>query len=163
MAINFPSKSRIESLNKLAEGGEATIYEYSRTQVIKVFKPSVDLARKEQKVKCFIAMRGKFPKNVIGPEEEVTVRGKFVGYAMRKLVDSEDLHMLTKPKYLAAARLTNQDVLRIITSLGEDLGKIHEISFLHIGGNAFWRSFSPAFFSDFDKINLSDPLLVIAD
>ncbi len=125
MAINFPSKSRIESLNKLAEGGEATIYEYSRTQVIKVFKPSVDLARKEQKVKCFIAMRGKFPKNVIGPEEEVTVRGKFVGYAMRKLVDSEDLHMLTKPKYLAAARLTNQDVLRIITSLGEDLGKIH--------------------------------------
>ena len=47
MAITFTSRSRIESLNKLAEGGEATIYEYDSKRVIKIFKPNVDLARKE--------------------------------------------------------------------------------------------------------------------
>lgn len=125
MTINFTSRSSIETLNKLAEGGEATIYEYDSKRVIKIFKPNVDLARKEEKVIYFISIKGQFPKNVIGPEEVVTVKGKFVGYAMRKLVDAEDLHMLTKPKYLTAARLSNKDVLQIITNLGVDLGKLH--------------------------------------
>lgn len=125
MAINFTSRSRIESLNKLAEGGEATIYEYDSKRVIKVFKPNVDLVRKKEKVNYFISIKDQLPKNVIGPEEVVTVQGKFVGYAMRKLVDVEDLHMLTKPKYLTAAHLSNQDVLQIITDLGKDLGKLH--------------------------------------
>ena len=125
MAINFTSRSRIESLNKLAEGGEATIYEYDSKRVIKVFKPNVDLARKKEKVNYFISIKDQLPKNVIGPEEVVIVQGKFVGYAMRKLVDVEDLHMLTKPKYLTAAHLSNQDVLQIITDLGKDLGKLH--------------------------------------
>lgn len=125
MAINFTSRSRVESLNKLAEGGEATIYEYDSKRVIKVFKPNVDLARKKEKVNYFISIKDQLPKNVIGPEEVVTVQGKFVGYAMRKLVDVEDLHMLTKPKYLTAAHLSNQDVLYIITDLGKDLGKLH--------------------------------------
>ena len=125
MAITFTSRSRIESLNKLAEGGEATIYEYDSKRVIKIFKPNVDLARKEQKINYFISIKGQFPQNVIGPEEVVTVKGEFVGYAMKKLVDSEDLHMLTKPKYLTAARLSNQDVLQIITDLGLHLGKLH--------------------------------------
>ena len=125
MAINFTSRSRIESLNKLAEGGEAAIYEYDSTRVIKVFKPKVDLARKKEKVNYFISIKDQLPKNVIGPEEEVTVQGKFVGYAMRKLFDAEDLHMLTKPKYLTAAHLSNQDVLQIITDFGKDLGKLH--------------------------------------
>ena len=48
MAINFTSKKRLESLNKLAEGGEATIYEYDSKRVIKVFKPNVDLDRKKE-------------------------------------------------------------------------------------------------------------------
>ncbi|MCI8700586.1 MAG: hypothetical protein HFJ47_04535 [Clostridia bacterium] len=125
MAINFTSRSRIESLNKLAEGGEATIYEYDSKRVIKVFKPKVDLARKKEKVNYFISIKNQLPRNVIGPEEEVTVQGKFVGYAMRKLVGAEDLHMLTKPKYLTAAHLSNQDVLQIITDFGKHLGELH--------------------------------------
>lgn len=125
MAINFTSRSRIESLNKLAEGGEATIYKYDPKKVIKVFKPKVDLARKKEKANYFISIKDQLPKNVIGPEEVVTVQGKFVGYAMRKLVDAEDLHMLTKPKYLTASHLSNQDVLQIITDFGRDLGKLH--------------------------------------
>lgn len=125
MAINFTSKKRLESLNKLAEGGEATIYEYDSKRVIKVFKPNVDLDRKKEKVNYFISIKDQLPKNVIGPEEVVTVKGKFVGYAMKKLSDAEDLHMLTKPKYLAAAHISNKDVLQIITDFGKDLSKLH--------------------------------------
>ena len=120
MAINFTSKKRLESLNKLAEGGEATIYEYDSKRVIKVFKPNVDLDRKKEKVNYFISIKDQLPKNVIGPEEVVTVQGKFVGYAMKKLSDAEDLHMLTKPKYLAAAHISNKDVLQIITDFGKE-------------------------------------------
>ena len=69
MAIEFTSRSRIESLNKLAEGGEATIYEYDSKRVIKIFKPNVDLARKEQKVNYVLSINGQFPQNVIGPAE----------------------------------------------------------------------------------------------
>ena len=125
MAINFSSWSRINSLNKLAEGGEATIYEFDDKRVIKIFKTSVDIRKKESKVKYFISIGNSLPRNVIGPEEEVTVKGQFVGYAMKKLVDAEDFHMLTKPKFLAAAKFTNQDVLQIITNLGIDLAKLH--------------------------------------
>ena len=125
MAIEFQSRSRIESLNNLAEGGEATIYEYDSSRVLKIFKPNVDLVKKEQKVKYFISIRDQFSQNDIGPEEEVTVRGQFVGYAMKKLVACENLHMLTKPKYLASARLSNQDVLQIITDLGLHLKRLH--------------------------------------
>ena len=130
MAINFNSRSRIESLNKVAEGGEATIYEYDSKRVIKVFKLNVDLAQKNKKVNYFISIKDQLPKNVIGPEEVVTLQGKFVGYAMRNLVDAEDLHMLTKPKFLAAAHLSNQYVLQIITDLGKDLGKLHSIGII---------------------------------
>lgn len=126
MAINFRSRNHIENtLNKLTEGGEASIYEYDSKTVIKIFKSKVDLARKEEKVNYFISIKGKLPKNVIGPEEIVTISGKFAGYAMRKLIDAEDLHMLTKPKYLATANLSNQDVLEIITDFATDLDKLH--------------------------------------
>lgn len=125
MAINFTSRSRIESLNKLAEGGEASIYKYDSKRLIKVFKPKVDLARKEEKVNYFISIKDQLPNNVIGPEELVTVQDKFVGYAMRNLVDAEDLHMLTKPKYLTFSHLSNQDVLQIIADFARDLGKLH--------------------------------------
>lgn len=125
MAINFTSRSQIERLNKLAEGGEAIIYEYDSKNVIKLFREKVDIIRKEQKVKYFISVKGKLPMNVIGPEKIVTVGGKFVGYTMRKLIGAEDLHMLTKTKFLIAENLSNKDVLKIMVDFGTDLEKLH--------------------------------------
>ena len=125
MAIDFSSRGHVDSLNKLAEGGEATIYELNSKTVIKVFKPNVDINKKKDKVKYLISIKNQLPKNVIGPQEEITINGKFAGYSMRKLIDAEDLHMLTKPKFLTAEKLTNQDVLKIITGLGDDLSKLH--------------------------------------
>jgi len=130
MAIAFTSRSRLESLNKLAVGGEATIYEYDAKSVLKIFKSNVDLAKKEQKVRYLISIKNKLPVNVIGPEEIVTLNGKFVGYSMRKLTSAEDLHMLTKPKYLSAAGLSNQDVLHIITDLGVHIQKLHSMGII---------------------------------
>ena len=125
MPINFTSQSQITKLKQLAEGGEATIYEYGNDKVLKIFKPKVDLKRKENKVKCYLTIKNKFPLNVIGPDDFVTLNGKFVGYSMKKLLGAEDLHMLTKPKFLAASNFSNKDVLQIITDLGVDIGKIH--------------------------------------
>lgn len=126
MAINFSSRRRIESLNKLAEGGEASIYEYDSKHVIKLYNTKVDLAQKERKVKYFISIKAKLPPNVIGcPEDIVTVNGRFVGYVMKKLIGAEDLHMLTKPKYLASAHLSNKDVVQIMTNFGKNMGQLH--------------------------------------
>ena len=130
MAINFTSRSRIESLKVLAEGGEATIYEYDAKSVIKIFKSGVDLVKKEQKVTFFIQVASKLLKNVIGPQDIVTIRGKFAGYLMKRLVAVEDLHMLTKPKFLTTEHLTNQDVLQIVTSIGRDLATLHSMGIL---------------------------------
>ena len=125
MAINFNSRSQIERLKVLAEGGEATIYEYGDREVLKIFKPKVDLRRKEKKVKYYLTIKKQYPTNVIGPEDIVTLNGVFVGYSMKKLMGAEDLHMLIKPKFLAASNFSNKDVLQIITDLGTDIGKIH--------------------------------------
>lgn len=125
MAVNFRSRQSIERLNKLAEGGEAAIYDYDLDYVIKLFKTNVDLSKKAQKVKFFISVQNQIPANVIGPKEEVTINGQFAGYVMKKLVGAEDLHMIIKPKYLAAMHFTNKDVLKIITDFGVDLARLH--------------------------------------
>lgn len=130
MAINFSSLGQIQALKKITDGGEASIYEYDPKTVLKIFKSKVDLSKKESKVKYLISVRSKLPKNVIAPDDIVTINGKFVGYSMRKLNGAEDLHMLTKTKYLTTQNLSNQDVLQIMTSIGLDLNKLHSIGVL---------------------------------
>ncbi len=125
MAIDFKSRSQIDRLNKLAEGGEAEIYEYDSKTVLKVFKTGVDLARKEKKVKYFISTKDTLSRKVIGPQEEATLNKKFIAYFMKKLIGTEDLHMLTKTKYLIAAKFSNKDVLEIIVDLGKEINKLH--------------------------------------
>ena len=127
---NFRSRREIERLNKLAEGGEASIYDYSLDSVLKLFHAKVNLSIKDKKIRFFITVQNRLPKNVIGPQEEATVSGNVVGYVMKKLVGSEDLHMLVKPKYLASMHLSNKDVLKIMTSFGLDLTKLHSMGII---------------------------------
>ncbi len=156
MAINFPSRSKIESLNKLAEGGEATIYEYGK-DVLKIFKPSVNLAYKEKKVKFFISIKKRLPNNVIGPKETVEVNGNFVGYSMKRLNKSEDLHMLTKPKFLATSNLSNKDVLNVVTQIGKNLNELHRNGILvgDISDYNFQIKGTDSFFIDVDSWGIS--------
>lgn len=130
MAIDFSSRTQLERFAELASGGEAVIREYDAKTVMKVFHPKIDIAKKERKVKFFMPMKNRLPQNAICPIEKVTIKGNFAAYLMRKLVDAEDLHMLTKPKYLATAGLSNKDVLEIITKLGQDLGKMHALGII---------------------------------
>lgn len=123
---DFRNRREIENLNKLAEGGEAAIYDYSLDEVIKLFHQKVNLSIKEQKVMFFISIYNQLLPNVIGPKEKATVRSQLVGYVMKKLIGAEDLHMLVKPKYLASMHLSNKDVLEIMTHFGIDLGKLHK-------------------------------------
>lgn len=130
MAINFTSKAEIERLHQLAEGGEAVIYEYDDNHVLKLFKSKVDISKKSKKVKYLIQNKKRFSPKVIGPTEEVTIRHAFAAYLMKKLLGNEDMHMLTKKKFLTAARLTNKDVLEIMIDLGNELNNLHKIGFI---------------------------------
>jgi serine/threonine protein kinase len=122
----FRSRSEIERLNELAEGGEAKIYDYNLDNVIKLFHKNVNLGTKEKKIKFFISVHNQLPSNVIGPEEEVAINGKLEGYVMKKLVGTEDLHMLIKPKFLASMKFSNKDVLSIMLRFGKDLELLHK-------------------------------------
>lgn len=132
MAINFPNRNQVTKLKKLNDGGaEAEIYEYDAKYALKLFRDKVDIGKKEAKVKYFIGlMATKLPPCVIGPEEEVTIRQKFAAYLMRKLTANENLHMLSKQKYLVSSGLSNKDVLEIMVNFGKELGKLHKLGII---------------------------------
>ena len=73
MAIDFKSRSQIERLKKLGDGGEAIIYEYNSKTVIKIFNPKVDFPKKEAKVRYLISIQQQLPRNVIGPDRKSVV------------------------------------------------------------------------------------------
>ena len=125
MAIDFKSRSQLQKLKKIAEGGEAEIYEYDAKTVLKVFKPNVDIRKKEKKVNYFISVKNTLSNKVIGPQDYATLNKVFFAYVMKKLMGTEDLHMLTKSKYLIASKLSNRDVLEIVTILGKEISKLH--------------------------------------
>lgn len=155
--MDFPNRRSIEKLTQLAEGGEAVIYEYNKSQVIKLFKPKVDIKRKEKKIKYFISIRNKLPNNVICPTEIVTINGIFAGYLMPTLVGAEDMHMLIKPKFLKSSNFTNKDVLQIITKLGEDITSLHSSGVIigDISDYNFQICNKDVFFIDVDSWGIS--------
>lgn len=132
MSKDFTSKSQITGrYKKLADGGEAEIYDYDSSHVLKIFKSNVDIKKKMAKVMYFIAHKSRKPDKLILPLDAVTIGGKFAGYIMLKLKNVEDLHMLIKKKYLAINGFTNKDVLQIVTSIGNDLKEeIHDKGYI---------------------------------
>ncbi len=123
--VSFRSKSEVERLKKIAEGGEANIYDYDMQNVLKLFHSDVNMAVKEQKIKFFVSIVSQLPRNVIAPREEVVVRNKVAGYLMQKLSGSENLHMLVKPKYVVSMKYTNKDLLEVMTKFALDLRSLH--------------------------------------
>ena len=120
MALDLTVK-QLGNLKKITEGGEATIYNYaSGREVLKVFKPHVDLAVKQQKVKRLTGAN--LPSTVVVPREEVLVSGRFIGYTMSNIKGAEVVHQLTKNKVLKATGATNLDALKVVVSIGQTLG-----------------------------------------
>jgi hypothetical protein len=88
------TKPQLRKLTKLAEGGEAEIFNYQSDLVVKIFKPNANLAVKRQKVERLIA--GKLPREVIAPREIVELSSGFAGYSMQKLTNVDPIHQLAK-------------------------------------------------------------------
>lgn len=110
-------------LTVLAEGGEGTIYEYKK-QVLKCYKPGVDLAQKQRKVK--LLMSKSLPKEVVCPLEEVLDKKKrFVGYTMEK-VQGEEFRMLSNKRFVKANRVNTKDVLWMLVRIKEVLSMLHQ-------------------------------------
>ena len=116
--------NNLHSLQLLVEGGEGFIYENpkSNDELIKVFKPNVDLKSKERKVKNLKSK--KLPSNVIGPTDIVTENNKFVGYSMKK-IDGEEFKKLSNKKFVTSNNITNKDILDMLVDIKKVLDYLH--------------------------------------
>lgn len=113
----------ISSLKILTEGGEGVIYEYGNN-VIKIYKPSVNIASKRKKIKTLISK--KLPSSVIGPIEEVfDGRGKFIGFLMKR-IDGNDFKKLSAKKFITANNVTTKDILEMLVKIKNTLEILHK-------------------------------------
>jgi len=117
-----------DNLSVIAEGGEAVIYKQSYNSVLKCFKPTVDLSVKKEKVDKLI--KANLPKNIIVPESAVFHNGVFVGYIMKKVLNSETLHELTKNKFIRINQINNKDVLNVCIEIDSTLETIHKVGII---------------------------------
>lgn len=87
MALTRIGKEKIRQLTPITEGGEGYIYEYGN-DILKIYKPCVDIAAKEKKVAMLIDKP--LPKEAIKPITAVyDNNNKFIGYIMPKAVGEE--------------------------------------------------------------------------
>jgi serine/threonine protein kinase len=113
---------KILKQNPLAEGGEGIIYEVGN-QILKVYKNTVDIKEKEQKVK--LLMTKNLPKNVIKPTDiALDKNNNFIGYIMDK-VDGEEFKRLTNKKFLQINNVTTKDILKMLVDVKNVLTILH--------------------------------------
>ena len=117
-------RSQLESLPQITEGGEAIIYAHGRNEVIKAFKPNVNLGNKEKKVAKFLTAR--FPANVAKPLQMLMVNGRFAGYVMQRIDGAEDFHQFTKKKFLATSGFSNKDIAELVWQASVSIKSLHE-------------------------------------
>ena len=109
MALTRIGKEKIRQLTPIAEGGEGYIYEFDN-DILKIYKPCVDIAAKEKKVAMLIDKP--LPKEAIKPITTVyDNNNKFIGYIMPKAV-GEEVRVLTSKKYLKANGITTKHIFR---------------------------------------------------
>lgn len=107
----------------LTEGGEGIIYEYNG-KIIKIYKPSVNIHSKENKIR--ILMNKSLPNEVVTPRDIVTdKKGNFIGYIMDK-VEGEELKRLTNKKFLTSNNITTKNILSILVKIQKVLSELHK-------------------------------------
>lgn len=143
MAIQI-TKAQLSRLVKLAEGGEATIYAYDKSTVLKIFKNPAVLPIKEQKVKAMLGKRSRGNLAIL-PTDVVTIGGKFVGYQMPIVASGEPLHSFTKARFVRDHNFTNLDALQVVTQLAHAVDDVHDAGFVigDVSDNNFMASVDP--------------------
>lgn len=122
MALTRIGKEKIRQLTPITEGGEGYIYEFGN-DILKIYKPCVDIAAKEKKVAMLIDKP--LPKEAIKPITAVyDNNNKFIGYIMPKAV-GEEVRVLTSKKYLKANGITTKDILEILVKIQDTVRDIH--------------------------------------
>lgn len=143
MAINL-TKTQLNKLPKLAEGGEAIIYAYDKNTVLKIFKNPAVLPIKQQKVESMLGKTARGGTAVL-PIDVVLINGKFAGYQMIVIQDADPLHNFTKARFVRDHGLNNLDALQIVTQLSHAKDDVHSAGFVigDVSDNNFMASVSP--------------------
>lgn len=116
------SKSEINKLNQLAEGGEGIIYEYG-SDILKTYKSHVNISSKEKKVNALL--KKSLPREVVVPKEAVYCNGKFIGYIMPR-VEGDEIKTFTNKKFLTANSITTKDILGVLDSVIATVNVLHK-------------------------------------
>lgn len=157
MAVSFTS-AQIARLPFFAGGGEAKVYRYKNDTLIKIYSPHINLRLKEEKVKTLIT--GRFPSNVYGPIEIVTVDGLFAGYIMKEVKEAEIFHKLISGKYIKTNQISNKDVLTLNVDAGKTIRALHKSGGMMGDYNDYniMMKENKSFFIDVDSWGLSKTL-----
>lgn len=129
MGIIFDCASKVP----FAEGGEGILYEHNG-QLVKIYKPVVDLRAKQHKVRMLIqkTLHRQLPAEVIAPEDTVTDKsGAFIGFSMNKAV-GEEFKRLANKKFVTANNITTKDILSMLVKLQKVIARLHD-SHIFIG------------------------------
>ena len=111
--------------NPIAEGGEGIIYKY-RNQILKIFKPAVDLSEKLAKLEILINTPN-LPSSAITPKEIVySAAGDFIGYIMNDLSDIDEFGSLTNRKTLKSYGLKISGLTKMLVSLRNTIKQLHD-------------------------------------
>lgn len=112
----------LSGLQSIAEGGEGIIYEYNG-KIIKIYKPSINLFSKRNKIKILLSKN--LPSSIIGPIEEVVDRNnKFIGFMMEK-VSGEDFKKLANKKFISSNNITSKEILEMLIKIYNILIMLH--------------------------------------
>lgn len=114
--------SDFSRLQVLAEGGEAIIYVYNYG-LIKVYKPHINIAQKEKKIKMLINLKLNIPA-ILPLEIVYDSSNKFIGYYMNR-IDGEDFKQLSNKKFVSANNITLKDIVSMLIKIKDALDVLH--------------------------------------
>lgn len=111
-------------ISAITDGGEGTIYDLGNgSDVIKVYKPVVNIAAKERKVD--LLLKKSLPAEVIGPTEKVVDnKGHFIGFVMNK-IDGVDFKNLYTKKFIKSNNITLKDILKMLIDIKDIMERLH--------------------------------------
>lgn len=119
MSIKFDCTNMIP----LTEGGEGIIYEVG-AQIIKIYKPIVNLQSKKNKIVKL--MQKSLPKEVVSPKDIVVDNnGKFIGFVMGK-IEGEELKRLSNKKFVTVNGITTKHILTMLVKAHGIIQQLHK-------------------------------------
>jgi serine/threonine protein kinase len=112
----------------MTEGGEAIIYP-AGNNLLKIFKPHINLAQKQSKVTGL--MKSRLPSQAITPIDIATdSQKKFLGYVMPAVQNAESFHQLTKNKYCRLMKLDTKVLMQTLIDLGKAIQEVHKAGWI---------------------------------